>query len=596
MKKMLNLLKNIREKNAVRFGGLKIAMVFAFPVFLTLMTEMAHLNGVTALIGFVAAKPGVIVFDVLVVSVIYAAFLFISRSAFFSAAFCSVFFFLFSAIEFFKYESNGMHFDVADIFMAPDLGKIASFAPIRPTAGLVTALVCLVLYAASLFMLNIKLPVRKRIGAISGICALVAFVGVVASKPVYKAIYSFFEINNEKDVNIFTSEEKFDDNMLIAGLTESISRQFENILSPPPEYSLEAVGKILELGGATKTAVTNDSPDIIVVMCEAFCDMRRVEGISVPDGVYAGFDYVAGSANAYSGRAVVPAFCNGTAKTEFELLFGLPVKSLNNPFVPHQLLKLDGKTKETFAKYYKEAGFSTAYVHPFVKNFYNRGRTYEEYGFDNLVFMDDFNVPLTRKNGYIDDASVFRQILKLLDESEAPMYVHATTMQNHKPYVTEEYGGTELDYYLELAEATSNSLKDFCNALSQREHPAIVLFIGDHLPYFGIEDDIYRDAGYTADNCGSLYEQSFLMFANYAVDYGVMPSGDVSAFYLPHLLNVCAGEPENGFTDAMLSKMRMIPVYADTDKVVGNDAELDMLTYDRTLGEGYSDEQLTIYN
>jgi len=600
MKSVLNLVKSIREKNLCRYGALKAVMVFAFPVILTLMTETAHLNSPAALCRFIAAKPGIIVFDVLIVSFIYAAVLFISRHAFFSAALCSFLFFMFSAIEFFKYESNGMHFDIADIFMTSDLGKIASFAPIRPTSGLVMALVCLILYTVALFLLNIKLPVRKRIGAISGICALIVFTGMFAFKPVYKVIYSFFEINNEKDVNIFTTEEKFDNNMLIAGITESISRQFDSILLPPDDYSSEAVGKILNIAANNSENIPNSSAlqekaDVIVVMCEAFCDMRRVNGIEVPNGVYDGFDYVADSANAYSGRAVVPAFCNGTARTEFELLFGLPVKSLNNPFIPHTLLRLDGVTKETFAKYYREAGYSTAYVHPFVRNFYNRGRTYEEYGFDRLVFMDDFDIATNMKNGYIDDASVFRQILSMLDKSDAPMYIHATTMQNHKPYDIEGYDGTEQEYYLDLVRTTSAALKDFYDELSKRDRPAIVLFVGDHLPYFGVEDDIYRQAGFTADNCGELYEQSFLIFANYAADYGAMPQSTVSAFYLPHLLNALSGVSGTGdfaaedFVDAMLVKMNAIPVYADTNEVIANDAELDMLTYDRTLGEKYSD-------
>jgi len=593
MKKAFELIKNTREKNLNRFGWLKVALVFAFPVFLTLMTEMAHLNGVTALVGFVAGKPGVIVFDVMVVSVIYAAFLFISRKASVSASVCSVMFFLFSAIEFFKYESNGMHFDIADIFMAPNIGKIADFAPIRPTAGLVTALICMFAYCAALFLLNVRLPLRRRIGAITGVCALIALVGVFAVKPLYKGIYSFFEINNEEDINLFTSEEKFEDNMLIAGITESVSRQFDSILSPPPEYSPESIGKIIKnRRGIGANRKITENPDIIVIMCEAFCDMRKVGGIDVPDGVYDGFDYVANSANAYSGRAVVPAFCNGTARTEFELLLGLPVKSLNNPFVPHTLLKLDGVTEETFAKYYREAGYSTAYVHPFVRNFYNRGRTYEEYGFDRLVFMDDFDVATEKKNGYIDDASVFRQILAMLDAEESPMYIHATTMQNHKPYDVEGYEGTELEYYLDLAKTTSLALKDFCDEINKRERPAIVLFVGDHLPYFGIGDDIYRQAGFTADNCGDLYEQSFIVFANYGIGFGVMPEYPVSAFYLPHLLNRLSRNRDfaaKDFVDTMLVKMNETPVYADTNEVAESDAELDMLTYDRTLGEKYSE-------
>ena len=50
-----------------------------------------------------------------------------------------------------------------------------------------------------------------------------------------------------------------------------------------------------------------------------------------------------------------------------------------------------------------------------------------------MILEDDFTVPVTTYGEYIDDNVVYNQIESLIASTDEPLYVHATTMQNHQP-------------------------------------------------------------------------------------------------------------------------------------------------------------------
>ena len=108
-------------------------------------------------------------------------------------------------------------------------------------------------------------------------------------------------------------------------------------------------------------------PNVIEIMSESYADFRVFDELNIPDDVYAGLDEVA--AKGVSGTAIAPTYASYTVRTEFELLFGLPVKSLNDPNMPQRMLL--ERQQPTIPSYYKAQGYSTAYVHPFQGSFYN---------------------------------------------------------------------------------------------------------------------------------------------------------------------------------------------------------------------------------
>ena len=590
--KALDKIKNIRTKNLFRYKKTKTAFAVLFPLVLTLITELVHMNSFPALLRFAADKPKIIIFNFIVILMIYGALTFLFRSLTVSMALCSGTLYAFSLVEYFKFEMNGTHFYISDLLMSAKFGDLQNFVLFRPTVGIIAGFLILAAYVLIVFLLNIKFKPKRIFSYASSFCIIAVFIGVVAVKPVYSFVYSAFEINTNDDNNIILSHEKFIENKLIANLTESISKEFDRLLNTPESYSPEMIDSYL--GGFSnvqnKEVKDGVTPNIVMVMSESFADMRLIEGISVPAGVYDGYDFIAGSRNSRSGMAIVPTFGGGTVKTEFELIFGLPMKSVKNTALPQNLFKINGETEESFAKFYQESGYATAYIHPYKASFYNRERIYAEFGFDELIFDDDLTVTPEYFYDFIDDETVYKQIADILEKNEKPSYIFATTMQNHMPYIDESFNGTELEFYFAGIKRTTSALVKFRDYIMALDEPTIVLFIGDHYPGFSIEAGVYEDSGITAENCYKLYVQPYLMFDNFGADYSAFPEADeyISSFYLPHLLNAAADAPANEFKEAILSRLEEMPIYTDMGLFLPQDEILDMLSYDRTKGEKYS--------
>ncbi|HHX57953.1 MAG TPA: hypothetical protein GX710_08055, partial [Clostridiales bacterium] len=81
--------------------------------------------------------------------------------------------------------------------------------------------------------------------------------------------------------------------------------------------------------------------------------------------------------------------------------------------------------------------------------------------------------------------------------------------------------------------------------------------------------------------------------SNYDLDYNTVPDEKNSVFYLPYTIMDLIGAPKNGFTTGMLEKMKETPIYSTNHSPnVPSDEALDTLTYDRIIGNIYSDEEL----
>ena len=244
------------------------------------------------------------------------------------------------------------------------------------------------------------------------------------------------------------------------------------------------------------------------------------------------------------------------------------------------------RQQPTIPSYYKAQGYSTAYVHPFQGSFYNRRSIYGRFSFDTMIFEDDFTVPVDLYGTYIDDNTVYNQIEQLITDTDEPLYLHATTMQNHQPY-NQGTGATEFDNYLQWVKHSSDGLADFIDRLSKLDEPTIVLFIGDHFPSLRGEDGIYAQLGITSENCSTLYEQKYVMWNNFGLDMTkVQPQEEVSVFYLPYVMMQEVGMPKDSFTQSMMDEMPVTPIYS-TNYAPGQERneKLDTLTYDRILGD-----------
>ena len=70
---------------------------------------------------------------------------------------------------------------------------------------------------------------------------------------------------------------------------------------------------------------------------------------------------------------------------------------------------------------------------------------------------------------------------------------------------------------------TGTDFEAFINNLKEIDEPTVVFMIGDHYPSLKGENSVYDQLGMNGDNCGVLYEQPFIVWSNYDLDYSGMP-------------------------------------------------------------------------
>ncbi len=574
-----------RNDNSERFKMTNILLTVLFPVFIVCMAEINQHKYPSKFVIFCAERPTVMLFNIFMAALIFGGLLLLFRKAWIAVGIQSLGYMALSITELFKFGTNGNHLIMTDMKLVKSVKSLTSFAYIKITPILITYVAIAVIYLAAVFWFNpkLKMSIVKRIAP--GVACLAGCICVVLVPAVSKPVYSFFDVDQSVADNAFKLNEKFEKNSFLAFFCQTASENFATSLEAPENYNDDTVATMMDVDIEENT-FNGGKPNVVMIMSEAFADFRRFEDkLDIDFGdTYQSFDNVA--AEGYKGTAIVPTYASWTVRTEFELNFGLPVRSLQDPNMPQREL-LD-RAQPTMASYYKDWGYSTAYVHPFMSSFYSRNRVYANFGFDRMIFDEDFTVPVNYYGTYIEDKTVFNQIEKLIEETDDPLFLHTTTMQNHQPYDQGEDPNDEMGNYLHWINHSLEDFETFVNNVESLDEPTVILMIGDHYPSLKGENSIYDQLGMNGSNCSVLYEQPYVLWSNCDLDYSVMPQEDekVSAFYLPYLIMDLIDAPRDSFIQAMMDKMEELPVYSTNyNPNVGRDNELDVLTYDRILGD-----------
>lgn len=586
VKERINSFNGRRNENSRKYKMTNLLLTVLFPVFIVCMAEINQAKKPAKFILFVAERPSVMLFNILIASLIFYGLMLLFKKGWIAAAIQSFIYMALSITELFKFNTNGNHLIMTDMKLVKSVKSLTSFAYIKITPVLIAYVLIVLIYLGAVFWFNpkMKLKITRRI--VPALACIGACVSVVTIPAISKPVYSLFDLDTTAADNTFKLNEKFENNSFLAFFCQTASENLANRLTEPENYHDDTVAAMMNVNidDAENTSFENKKPNVIMIMSEAYADFRRFEDqldLNIGD-TYDGFDSVADQG--YKGTAIVPTYASWTVRTEFELNFGLPVRSLNDPNMPQRLL-LD-RAQPTIASYYKSWGYSTAYVHPFMGSFYSRQRVYANFGFDKLIFDEDFTVPINYYGTYIDDQTVFNQIEKLINETDEPLFLHTTTMQNHQPYDQGENPEDEMGNYFQWISKTGTDFEAFINNLSDIDEPTIVFMIGDHYPSLKGENSVYDQLGMNGDNCSVLYEQPYILWSNYELDYSTIPEEKLSAFYMPYVIMDLIDAPKDSFIQAMDNKMDTLPIYSTNyDSSVGRDEELDILTYDRILGD-----------
>ncbi len=189
----------------------------------------------------------------------------------------------------------------------------------------------------------------------------------------------------------------------------------------------------------------------------------------------------------------------------------------------------------------------------------------EQVGVDPVKF--GMEVFLTRPSGSFTAAEMVGNDIKMFEpagkklligqyetmkaRSDAPVFLHAVTMQNHTNYNKDNYPDDQRVKVTEapagLKASTVGALEDFATGIrdadamlgrltdyfSQVDEPVILVFWGDHYNPIDSGYDIYTRSGYASGSSADprLHQTTLLIWSNYsdrAVDLGTIAAYDIS--------------------------------------------------------------------
>ena len=384
--------------------------------------------------------------------------------------------------------------------------------------------------------------------------------------------------------------------------------------SKPEDYTVSGAKKLIseyakeyddnnQTGGSSATRLEatkqfdEEKPTVIAVMNETFSDLSIYQNMHAD---YQGPTYFKSIDDCLSrGRLYVSAYGGGTANTEFEFLTGNSMAYLGSGVYPYTTYDLTDT--ENLTAQFKSLGYYTTAMHPNHGTNWNRENVYKDFGFDQFLTINDFQNAETLR-GMVTDKATYDKILELLDTNSNPQFIFDVTMQNHSGYDTglipydkqmslniDGEFNSNVNEYVSLIQQSDEALKYFLNKLSKLDRKVVVVFWGDHQPFF---PDTYNDRWFTNEDDAThqerLWQTSYIIWANYDVAGNSQTSHeeDLSSNYLSSELMKLIGAPLTDYQKAHLTLRQSLPAL---NSVAYEDSQDRWLLSSSKSDEAYND-------
>ena len=384
--------------------------------------------------------------------------------------------------------------------------------------------------------------------------------------------------------------------------------------SKPEDYSVSGAKKLIseyadeydsnnQTGGSSTARIEaekqfdEEKPTVIAIMNETFSDLSIYQNMHAN---YQGPTYFKSIDDCLSrGRLYVSAYGGGTANTEFEFLTGNSMAYLGSGVYPYTTYDLTDT--ENLASQFKSLGYYTTAMHPNHGTNWNRENVYKDFGFDQFLTINDFEGAETLR-GMVTDKSTYDKILELLDTNSDPQFIFDVTMQNHSGYDTglipydkqvslniDGEFNSNVNEYVSLIQQSDEALEYFLGKLSKLDRKVVVVFWGDHQPFF---PDTYNNRWFTNEDDAThqerLWQTNYIIWANYDVAGNSQTSHeeDLSSNYLSSELMKLIGAPLTDYQKAHLTLRQSLPAL---NSVGYEDAQGRWLLSSSKSDETYSD-------
>ena len=219
----------------------------------------------------------------------------------------------------------------------------------------------------------------------------------------------------------------------------------------------------------------------------------------------------------------------GTCNSEFEFLTGNSLEFYNNIYPYTQF---NFKDVPTVVSLLKDQGYKTIAMHPANPMNYGRESVYKEMGFDEFYSFEDYEQYEKVFLDRISDLDDYKEIVKVVNDTEDPVFIFNVTIQNHGDYdistLNPKYELVEMDekyaeykdaqMYFTLMNESNKAFEYLIGELEEVSRPVILCMFGDHqpAPSESFNSFIHMDEVYRTDPL-TQYQTPVVFWANYDI-------------------------------------------------------------------------------
>lgn len=454
-----------------------------------------------------------ILFEILLILTVYLLMRLFRLSPQFAGSIAPFPFLLLGLTDFFVYQSRGTEFVYADIAGAKTAMNVIggySFDIITPLGALI---IPYALFIAALFRIKSSKTSYPWIAGTSFCAVLLAVSGVFS--------YITFDMYCETSGYSAWGDEA----SYYSGFIPNFFKSIEEVKGTVPDgYSLEAVNSLSDKYGVDISASDKkEGSNIIVIMNESFSDLSVFDELGDYDDPMPFFHSL--QKDYYSGFAYSSVYGGKTPNSEYEFLTGISTALLPTGTIPYTTY-INSDTY-SLVQMLDSIGYKTIAMHPYESSGWNRTSVYPLIGFQDYMFIDDFDYSeddIIRT--FISDECAYDNLIAYLEEqdSSAKTFTFMVTIQNHggysdgydnfevTDYIDNDFPSAyELNTYLSLVRKSDEALEGLLDYLEEQDEEYTVLIYGDHQPNIEIEYD--NTEGYNNFE----YKVPFVVWTNFDV-------------------------------------------------------------------------------
>lgn len=360
-------------------------------------------------------------------------------------------------------------------------------------------------------------------------------------------------------------------------------------VTEPEDYTPDEVEAIID-EQQELPETSNKTPNIIFVQLESFFDPRYMKDLVFAENPVPSFEYI--KEHYPSGFLSVPAIGAGTANTEFEILTGMNLNHFGVGEYPYITI-VDSRCTESIASVLGSIGYKTHAIHNNNATFYDRNIVYENLGFETFTPIEYMNGIELNPRGWAKDNVLTHEILKTLKSTEEKDFVFTVSVQPHGKYPAEPLEGAPVipvsgfenearengfAYYLGQLRECDLFVGELISELSKYPEPTVVVFYGDHLPSFHIQQEELQ--------AGTTQTTEYVLWANFRVEN---IDRDLQTYQLgAYVMDFC------GIHEGSVFRLHQTNHYGNDNDSEYQDA-LSVLEYDTFYGENYLEENDPLY-